>query len=270
MTRNFYEILGVRVDATIEELKAAYYAKARELHPDTVRTPEEKARRGEALAMISTAYNILKDAQQRAAYDRKMRLSPSDSPAPTAASPPPTPSSAAGPPAPPPAQAPSRPPDPQRRPASQPTETAAMDLSRVSTANRAYKRGMEFLKASDHDRAIECFELAIKNVDSEPQYHAQLASTLLLMHRGFGRATEAAEKAISLDPYNMDHRILLAEICRTAGVKSRVAQVCNDILRWDPTNEHALALLRTVAPATRGKFALMRFLGPFGRIFGKR
>lgn len=67
MARDYYEILGVARGATADELKKAYRKLAKEYHPDRNagdKTAEQKFKE------INEAYDVLKDEQKRAAYDR--------------------------------------------------------------------------------------------------------------------------------------------------------------------------------------------------------
>jgi molecular chaperone DnaJ len=65
--RDFYELLGVARDAGGEEIKKAYRKMAMQYHPD--RNPGDK-KAEQAFKEINEAYDVLKDEQKRAAYDR--------------------------------------------------------------------------------------------------------------------------------------------------------------------------------------------------------
>src|SRR5436853_554360 len=65
--QDFYEVLGVSKSATGDELKRAYRKLAMKHHPD--RNPGDKNAE-QKFKEISEAYDILKDDQKRAAYDR--------------------------------------------------------------------------------------------------------------------------------------------------------------------------------------------------------
>lgn len=65
--RDYYDILGASKGASAEELKKAYRVKAKELHPDrNSDNPNAEAQFKE----INEAYDVLKDADKKAAYDR--------------------------------------------------------------------------------------------------------------------------------------------------------------------------------------------------------
>ncbi len=66
MPKDFYEVLGVQKNAPAEELKKAYRKLAMKYHPDRNKDPDAE----EKLKEVNQAYDVLKDEQKRAAYDR--------------------------------------------------------------------------------------------------------------------------------------------------------------------------------------------------------
>ena len=64
---DYYEVLGVSREATEQELKSAYRKQALKYHPD--RNPGDHAAE-EKFKQASEAYQVLSDADKRAAYDR--------------------------------------------------------------------------------------------------------------------------------------------------------------------------------------------------------
>jgi molecular chaperone DnaJ len=65
--RDFYDVLGVAKNATDDEIKKAYRKLAMKHHPD--RNPDDRHAEGK-FKEAKEAYEILSDAQKRAAYDR--------------------------------------------------------------------------------------------------------------------------------------------------------------------------------------------------------
>ncbi len=65
--RDYYDVLGVTKGASADEIKKGFRKKAKELHPDRNKdNPDAEAQFKEA----NEAYDVLKDADRKAAYDR--------------------------------------------------------------------------------------------------------------------------------------------------------------------------------------------------------
>ncbi|KAJ1352802.1 hypothetical protein KIN20_009224 [Parelaphostrongylus tenuis] len=72
---NYYEILGVKSNASLEEIKAAFAKKSAELHPDR-KSKTQDSRVGwsrssdtELFMEVKEAYDCLRNPKKRAAYD---------------------------------------------------------------------------------------------------------------------------------------------------------------------------------------------------------
>jgi molecular chaperone DnaJ len=74
--RDLYEILGVRRDASQDEIRAAYRKLARALHPDVNADPADQERFKE----ITGAYEILSDPAKRRRYDEFGSAGPQGAP----------------------------------------------------------------------------------------------------------------------------------------------------------------------------------------------
>jgi len=67
--RDYYEILSVKKNATLDEIKKAYREMAMRYHPDRV-PHEQKKEAEEKFKEMSEAYAVLSDSQKRALYDQ--------------------------------------------------------------------------------------------------------------------------------------------------------------------------------------------------------
>jgi molecular chaperone DnaJ len=64
--RDYYEVLGVQRGASTAQIKRAFRALARELHPDVSDSPDAEQR----FRDVAEAYEVLSDPERRATYDR--------------------------------------------------------------------------------------------------------------------------------------------------------------------------------------------------------
>lgn len=64
--RDFYEVLGVNKNSSADEIKRAYRKLAKKYHPDINKEPDAE----EKFKEVQEAYDVLSDANKKAAYDR--------------------------------------------------------------------------------------------------------------------------------------------------------------------------------------------------------
>jgi tetratricopeptide (TPR) repeat protein len=117
---------------------------------------------------------------------------------------------------------------------------------------------MQFFKEGNFAKAVEFFEAAIQNNDTEGIYHARLAASLIQARKSATRAIDAAQRAIDLEPYNLEYKFNLAMVFEAIGSKSNAKKIYEEILRWEPGN----------ARATMALNALKKNKGGFGFGFG--
>ncbi|XP_022772131.1 chaperone protein dnaJ 11, chloroplastic-like [Durio zibethinus] len=72
---SLYEVLGIQMDATCQEIKAAYRRLARVLHPDVSANGQNNATAHEFIK-VHEAYSTLSDPEKRADYDRTLLFRP--------------------------------------------------------------------------------------------------------------------------------------------------------------------------------------------------
>ena len=70
MARDYYAVLGVKRDASEAEIKKAYRKLAMEYHPDRHAHERDKEKAEVKFKEITEAYEVLRDGDKRAAYDR--------------------------------------------------------------------------------------------------------------------------------------------------------------------------------------------------------
>jgi curved DNA-binding protein CbpA len=260
MNVNYYEILEIPSDADEREIKRAYHRLARDLHPDKAATTEEAHHCEERFAMISAAYNTLKDPAKRAEHDKRVQASGKNGAPSPNTTPLPRKTTAiasvlqAGRAVPSPQSPANATPAASESSSSPPRQSIGLTPQRISIAQKAFARGMQFFKESNFLKAIEFFDAAIQNNDTEAVYHSRLAISLIQAKKSANRAIDAAQRAIELDPYNLEHKFDLATIYETIGSKSNAQKIYEEIVRWDVGNTRALTALARLGKK-RGAFS---------------
>ncbi len=232
--QDYYRLLGVSRDAPEREIKRVYYDLARKLHPDKAQSQDEASKNASDLAVISQAYNTLKDKKKRAEYDSILRSKGGAAPAAA--------------PQPPPAAAPVVAGDAGNTdsggdiPESQMVRSRNVDVvaQKKSMAQKAFVRGMQMFKTGEYQKALSFFEVAVQNdPEGEAQYHVKHAQCIMKSKGSFTKAVQSAEKACQMEPFNVEFKLVLGHVYETAGVVSKAKEIYEDVIRWDATNEQA-------------------------------
>jgi hypothetical protein len=69
---NYYKVLGLKKEASGEDIKKSYRNLAKQYHPD--KNPQDRENAEKKFIEISKAYEILSDPQQKAAYDDELSM----------------------------------------------------------------------------------------------------------------------------------------------------------------------------------------------------
>jgi curved DNA-binding protein CbpA len=225
--RTYYEILDVRPGASDKEIKQAYYRLARDLHPDKAANKEERIKYEQLFAEISKAYNVLKEKSRREEYDRTFKRDEKKE-------------IKSG------QQVEGKKDGTSVRNKEKVAKAVEHSGERIQIARKAYNMGMHVMKLCDYNQAIGFFEAAVNNDDSEAVYFYRLAMAMVHGSKSFSRTVESCNRAVEMDPYNMDYKLLLGEIYEKAGGVSKAKDIYEEILKWDSTNEMARQHLTAV------------------------
>jgi curved DNA-binding protein CbpA len=210
--QTLYELLGVLQTADEAEIRHAYYALARRLHPDRFQSADMEEVRPMAerlFAMLTEAYNILSDSEARQAYDR-------DSSAPQEAS-----------------------------KIDQKKEAAAL-------ARQNFLHGKALLEQGQFHNAVTFFENAIQQDPQKAEYYQFLASVQMRNPKWRQLAVQNFQKALEIDPSLVSCYVSLGQIYRRMGQQERAAAMFREALKWDPEHPVAQEELAAGAGSGKG------------------
>jgi tetratricopeptide (TPR) repeat protein len=207
-----FTVLGVSREATVENLRSAYYEMSRRFHPDRFRQAS-KALREE----VEQIFPHLTDAYHRARAGMQYADGMSSSISGVMAG---AIDMGAG-----------KVMEPQ-------IDEAQKRL--LAEAEQSYNTGLTHLVANRYHAAAEALSKAARLEPENAKYHASLA---LALSKNAQRAKEAEQhflQAIELDPNNAQHHALLGSLYTRLGLARRAESVYRQALKLDPQNAVAL------------------------------
>ena len=209
-SENHYETLGVAPKAASADIKKAYFAFARQFHPDLYHRQTEPAthlRIQNAFTKLARAYETLRDESARAVYDFKLRKELAEA---------------------------------ARRDANSET----VDLQgQAKMAEEYFKSGFSLLMDELYEDAVPHLGRAVHLAPENARYHAFYGKALSFDETHRHKAEAEMQSALKLDPNNETYRIILAEFFIQYNLVKRAEGELKRLLAIAPNNSEAQTLL---------------------------
>jgi len=210
---NHYETLGVALQAATADIKKAYFAFAKQFHPDFYHRntePELHHRIQNAFTKVAQAYDVLRVESTREVYDFKLRKELANS----------------------------------ENLKSDKSSTETVDPStQAKYASESFEHGFTLLMEERYDESVPYLGRAVHLAGDNARYHAFYGKALSFDEKQRYKAEAEIQLAIKLDPNNSIHRIILAEFFIHYGLPKRAEGELKRLLAIEPGNQEALALL---------------------------
>ncbi len=215
--KSHYDVLDLARLADAAEIKGAYHSLARRFHPDHFHKSDSALRNrvDSAFARIAQAYETLSHSALRAAYDTKLASKSVDAGAKTTG-------------------------------AEKPVAEGKEKTPNAERAETSFQQGLAALKRSARDQAIRLFAEAAMLQPREARYRANYGYALIGETNARRVAESELQAAISLEPNNTAHRVMLAEFYQKMGLRRRAQGEVERALAADPQNKAAQALLASL------------------------
>ncbi len=209
---NHYEKFAVEPDASEAKIKAAYFALAKQFHPDLFYRKVEVDKHNEiqqAFTSIAQAYETLRNKETREVYDYKMRKNIEFK-----------------------------------------TQKVQSDGSVIddatgqhrSQAAQIFENGFTLLMDENFEQALPYLARAVDLVGDNAKYHAYYGRALAENGRKH-QAEAELQTAVKLDAKNADYRLMLIKLFIEVGLPRRAAGELNRLLEIAPDNYEAKTLL---------------------------
>lgn len=211
---NHYETLSIHPKAASADIKKAYFAFARQFHPDLFYRQSEAAthsRIQHAFTKIAHAYEILKDEKSREVYDFKLRKELAEA----------------------------------ESLGAQHETVDQQGQARLAEEN--FKSGFTLLMDENYEDALPFLGRAAHISPDMARYHAFYGKALSFDETQRHKAEAEMQKAVKLEPNNATFRIILAEFFIEYNLLKRAEGELKRLLAIAPDNAEAKALLDSLS-----------------------
>ncbi len=202
---DYFEILGVQQSATREDIKRAYFALAKEYHPDkhfSSASSETRAIAQQIYDLISTAHDTLTDPNERKRYVAELESG-------------------------------------DRKP------DADADVGKILAAEGKFQRGEELMRNRQYADAHKLFREAITLYPEEGEFHAWEGWAMFQADPNRAEdAMRSIEQAVTLNPKLDKSYLFLGYIHKATGRPDRAERQFEKAIQCNPDCTEALRELR--------------------------
>jgi CheY-like chemotaxis protein len=212
---DYYELLGVGTNAPREEIKRAYFALAKEYHPDkhySSSSAEVRQLARELFDLISQAHDTLADPDERERYTAELQAG-------------------------------------MRR------DLGGKETNKILAAEGKFQKGEELLRERHFKPALDHFMEAIALYDEEGEFHAYLGWTLFQLNPAdatqVDRSLKALERAVVLNPKLDRSYLFTGYIYKATGRPDKAEKQFEKAIQCNPDCTEALRELRILGRSKR-------------------
>jgi DnaJ-class molecular chaperone len=205
-------VLGIAANATLAEIKGAYFAMAKLFHPDRFHREEAvKLRRIQvAFTEIAHAYETLKDDASRENYDFKMRKELEYR---------------------------------EKRKATGQADVSSPEERQAEQGLESFEKAMEALNEEEFAAAAGHLSRAVHYSPQNALYHAYFGQALSKLEKQHHKAEASLQAAVKLDPMNPKIRMMLVEFFVGMKMAKRAEGELKRFLELAPGSREATKML---------------------------
>jgi curved DNA-binding protein CbpA len=239
--QDHYQVLGVTITATAQDLKKAYFRLAKSYHPDRHFDPTMADLKHMLEALfdrIHKAYTVLSDTVKRAEYDLPAAKKP----------------------------------QPAVKAADEFVEKRGEDYQenykeKAARAVEQFNNGMKDFKTGNYWGAVEAFTWATRLDPIKAPYFYYHGICLANIPRRKHEAEESFQKAIELDPTKVEYHIELSNLYIKSDLKTKAISVLNNALNHHPGSAR---INEAIAAAGEGRVSAVEVGGAARQPAGMR